>query len=147
VVGATLLRVTWLRGGHAVGGSSRSQRCRGVTPAARPDSMTSRRCVPVRAHCVPKALLHDGCSRTHLALARVPPSLTRFTDLSSGRSLRSPRWAAFTAATRGGRLQQSRDGIPGRDRPAWRRPRGISTHDEELPAATAIRSVAMRLSE
>ena len=35
--------------------------------------MTSRRWVPVRAHCVPKDLLQDGRARTHLALAKDAP--------------------------------------------------------------------------
>ena len=35
--------------------------------------MTSHRCVPVRAHCVPKDLLQDVRSRTHLALAKDAP--------------------------------------------------------------------------
>jgi hypothetical protein len=49
------------------------QRCRGVAAATAPDSMTSRPCVPVRAYCVPKDLLQDGRSRTHLALAKDAP--------------------------------------------------------------------------
>ena len=35
--------------------------------------MTSRRCVPVRAYCVPKHLLQDGPLDTHLALTKDAP--------------------------------------------------------------------------
>jgi hypothetical protein len=35
--------------------------------------MTSRRCVPVRAHGVPRDVLQDARSRTHLAIAKDAP--------------------------------------------------------------------------
>jgi hypothetical protein len=105
VVGATLFWVTWLRGGRAVGRSRRSQRCRGVAPAASPDALPSRRCVPVRAHCVPKDLLQYGRARTHLVLAKDAPEPRSVHRSQVGAAFAVPEVNGFHHRYEWGRLE------------------------------------------